>query len=90
MFSPRKKTANVLIISHAEEDIMARKVAASEILQHNKRGDVWIVVEREVYDITQFAPEHPGGQESTFQPSTALGNGVSTLDTLCSRAFSYI
>lgn len=45
---------------------MARKVAASEILQHNKRGDVWIVVDGEVYDITQFAPEHPGGQESTF------------------------
>jgi L-lactate dehydrogenase (cytochrome) len=45
---------------------MARKVAASEILQHNRRDDVWIVVDGEVYDMTEFAPEHPGGQESTF------------------------
>ncbi|KAK1255406.1 hypothetical protein MKX08_009401 [Trichoderma sp. CBMAI-0020] len=46
---------------------MARKVAASEILQHNKRGDIWIVVDGEVYDITQFAPEHPGGQEIIYK-----------------------
>lgn len=66
---------------------MARKVAASEILQHNKRGDVWIVVDGEVYDMTEFAPEHPGGQTSTSQPPTALGNSFSTLDIHCSRAF---
>lgn len=45
---------------------MVRKVATSEILHHNKSGDVWIVVDGEVYDMTEFAPEHPGGQESTF------------------------
>lgn len=45
---------------------MARKVATLEVLQHNKRGDVWIVVDGEVYDMTEFAPGHPGGQESTF------------------------
>ncbi|RFU81191.1 hypothetical protein TARUN_1037 [Trichoderma arundinaceum] len=42
---------------------MDKKVATSEVLQHNKRDDVWIVVDGEVYDMTEFAPEHPGGQE---------------------------
>jgi L-lactate dehydrogenase (cytochrome) len=45
---------------------MARKVTTLEILQHNKGDDVWIVVDGEVYDMTAFAPEHPGGQESKF------------------------
>ncbi|KAH6604575.1 hypothetical protein Trco_006282 [Trichoderma cornu-damae] len=42
---------------------MARKIATGEVRQHNKRDDVWIVVDGEVYDMTEFAPEHPGGPE---------------------------
>ncbi|KAL7810333.1 FMN-dependent dehydrogenase domain-containing protein [Trichoderma aethiopicum] len=42
---------------------MARKITTREILQHNKLDDVWIVVDGEVYDMTVFAPEHPGGAE---------------------------
>lgn len=45
---------------------MAREVATREIVQHNKPDDVWIVVDGQVYDMTEFAPQHPGGQESTF------------------------
>ena len=45
---------------------MARKITTQVILQHNKLDDVWIVVDGEVYDMTEFAPEHPGGAESTF------------------------
>lgn len=45
---------------------MARKVTTREVTLHNKRDDAWIVVDGEVYDMTEFAPEHPGGPESTF------------------------
>lgn len=45
---------------------MTRKVSTQEVSQHNKRDDTWIVVDGEVYDMTEFAPEHPGGQESEF------------------------
>jgi hypothetical protein len=29
--------------------------------QHNKEGDLWIVVDSRVYDLSKFAAMHPGG-----------------------------
>lgn len=43
---------------------MARKVSTREISQHARQDDIWIVVNGRVYDVTGFAPEHPGGSES--------------------------
>lgn len=43
---------------------MARKVSATEILQHAREDDIWIVVNGRVYDVTAFTPAHPGGSES--------------------------
>lgn len=43
---------------------MTRKVPVSEVLQHSKADDTWIVVDGNVYDMTDFAPSHPGGPES--------------------------
>ncbi|KAK1247484.1 hypothetical protein MKX07_002393 [Trichoderma sp. CBMAI-0711] len=40
-----------------------RKITTVEILLHNKLDDVWTVVDGEVYDMTEFAPDHPGGAE---------------------------
>ncbi|KAL7933268.1 FMN-dependent dehydrogenase domain-containing protein [Trichoderma chlorosporum] len=42
---------------------MARKVSTQEVTQHNKRDDAWVVVDGEVYDMTDYALEHPGGPE---------------------------
>src|SRR5882757_3102597 len=38
-----------------------RKISVSEISSHNTDTDCWIVVDGQVWDITKFAPEHPGG-----------------------------
>jgi L-lactate dehydrogenase (cytochrome) len=38
-----------------------RKISINEISSHNKDTDCWIVVDGKVWDITNFAPEHPGG-----------------------------
>ncbi|KAL9089902.1 MAG: hypothetical protein Q9159_002259 [Coniocarpon cinnabarinum] len=38
-----------------------RLVSAEEIRNHASSDDCWIVVDKEVWDITSFAPEHPGG-----------------------------
>mmetsp|Transcript_11754 Transcript_11754/g.16311 ORF Transcript_11754/g.16311 Transcript_11754/m.16311 type:complete len:96 (-) Transcript_11754:117-404(-) len=35
----------------------------SEVANHNKRGDCWIIYRRKVYDVTNFLDEHPGGEE---------------------------
>ncbi|KAI8814746.1 microsomal cytochrome b5 [Cladochytrium replicatum] len=35
----------------------------ADITAHNKRKDIWLVIEGKVYDITKFLDEHPGGEE---------------------------
>ncbi|XP_064858974.1 acyl-CoA Delta-6 desaturase-like [Oncorhynchus nerka] len=32
-----------------------------EVLRHCHRGDQWLVIDRKVYNITQWAKRHPGG-----------------------------
>lgn len=46
---------------------MSRTISANEIILHNKSDDIWIVVNGNVYDMTEFAPDHPGGPESEFK-----------------------
>jgi cytochrome b involved in lipid metabolism len=55
---------------------MAKKVSVAEIRQHGIQEDVWIVVNGEVFDMTEYAPEHPGGEESksTLMPHALCHN----------------
>ena len=32
-----------------------------EVSRHNKHGDVWIIIDNYVYDVTDFLSIHPGG-----------------------------
>ncbi|KID82907.1 mitochondrial cytochrome b2-like protein [Metarhizium guizhouense ARSEF 977] len=48
---------------------MTRKVSVSEVLQHSSPESAWIVVDGNVYDMTDFAPSHPGGPEIIHQYS---------------------
>ncbi|KAI0534628.1 mitochondrial cytochrome-like protein b2 [Xylaria digitata] len=38
-----------------------RLVSVEEVLAHQTLDDLWLVVEGVVYDLSEFAPEHPGG-----------------------------
>lgn len=40
----------------------AKQYTMEEVNKHNRRGDVWIVVQNKVYDLSSFADEHPGGR----------------------------
>ncbi|KAE8153167.1 FMN-dependent dehydrogenase-domain-containing protein [Aspergillus avenaceus] len=42
---------------------MKKTIPAPEIAEHNTPSDMWIVVHGRVYDVTAFAPEHPGGAD---------------------------
>ncbi|KAK2753298.1 hypothetical protein FQN55_003427 [Onygenales sp. PD_40] len=34
-----------------------------EILKHNNKDSCWVIVHGKAYDVTDFLPEHPGGQK---------------------------
>lgn len=35
---------------------------AEEVLKHDSPDDVWVVVNKKVYDVTKFYRSHPGGE----------------------------
>jgi len=38
-----------------------------EIQKHNTKESLWLVIDKKVYDITVFAPEHPGQIEALLK-----------------------
>jgi cytochrome b involved in lipid metabolism len=36
-----------------------------DVGQHNSQSDMWIAIGRDVYDVTKFKTEHPGGEKGT-------------------------
>ncbi|KAI4328422.1 hypothetical protein L6164_020779 [Bauhinia variegata] len=37
-------------------------VTAEELKRHNKPGDLWISIQGKVYDVSEWAKQHPGGE----------------------------
>jgi len=46
---------------HISQAPSKRKYTWGEIKQHNSFSDCWIVVHGKVYDVSRWAPKHPGG-----------------------------
>ncbi|KAI9248255.1 FMN-dependent dehydrogenase-domain-containing protein [Phascolomyces articulosus] len=44
-----------------------KTILLSEVAQHDKEDDLWIILHGKVYDLTQFLPEHTGGQHVILQ-----------------------
>jgi hypothetical protein len=42
---------------------MAKTLNASDVASHNKATDLYIIVDEDVYDLTKFQDEHPGGKK---------------------------
>ncbi|KAF9268554.1 hypothetical protein L218DRAFT_917391 [Marasmius fiardii PR-910] len=40
-----------------------RKLSGKEVAQHNSRESCWIIVHGNVYDVTEFLDDHPGGSK---------------------------
>ncbi|EQL37893.1 acyl-CoA dehydrogenase [Blastomyces gilchristii SLH14081] len=34
-----------------------------EVSSHNKDGDMWVIIDQDIYDISKFQDEHPGGKK---------------------------
>ena len=42
---------------------MARRISKAEVMLHNKPEDAWLIIHGNVYEVTKWAAEHPGGPE---------------------------
>jgi cytochrome b involved in lipid metabolism len=50
-----------------------------DVSRHSTAKDLWIVIDKEVFDVTEFQAEHPGGERSelsTDRPRTASDETV--------------
>jgi cytochrome b involved in lipid metabolism len=43
---------------------MAQRFSKDDVAKHKTADDLYIVVDEDVYDLTKFADEHPGGKKS--------------------------
>ncbi|KIP05823.1 hypothetical protein PHLGIDRAFT_91676 [Phlebiopsis gigantea 11061_1 CR5-6] len=48
-----------------------RTFTTQEVAQHNKSGDLWIIIDAKVYDLSRFADMHPGGSGVLFASAIA-------------------
>ncbi|GAN09749.1 cytochrome b5-like [Mucor ambiguus] len=46
---------------------MSAIYSLSEVEKHNVKGDLWLVVEGKVYNVTTFAADHPGGERAIYE-----------------------
>lgn len=48
---------------------MSKRFSTADVAAHKTADDLYIVVDEDVYDLTQFADEHPGGKKSRVTQS---------------------
>ncbi|KAM3433605.1 hypothetical protein NHJ13734_006371 [Beauveria thailandica] len=56
-----------LAVHPVQQPKMAKKIPASEVRKHSSSDSCWIVVDGHVYDMTSFAPTHPGGAQIIYR-----------------------
>lgn len=45
---------------------MAKTFSKEDVSTHSKPDNLWIIIDEDVYDLTKFQDQHPGGQKSMF------------------------
>ena len=56
-YASEKRHLEISGLCHAEDKIYE----LADLKGHSKEEDCWLVIDGEVYDVTTFLDEHPGG-----------------------------
>jgi cytochrome b involved in lipid metabolism len=48
---------------------MSKRFSTADVAAHKTADDLYIIVDEDVYDLTKFADEHPGGKKSMISQS---------------------
>jgi cytochrome b involved in lipid metabolism len=51
---------------------MSKTFSTADVASHNSASDLYIIVDEDVYDLTKFQDEHPGGKKSMSPPVPRL------------------
>lgn len=55
---PEVKSATIV-----KMDNISKKITKEEVAKHNSEQSCWVIVDKSVYDVTNFIPQHPGGKD---------------------------
>ncbi|KAF8578684.1 Flavocytochrome c [Ramaria rubella] len=62
--SEEKKTAGGEEKNSGAASGGSKEYSVDDVAKHNKKDDVWVIVNGQVLDVTKFLPEHPGGEKA--------------------------
>ena len=54
-------------IPKVSANLVSKVYDMKEVAMHNTPQDMWLVVNNDIYDVTGFQHEHPGGSKSRWQ-----------------------
>lgn len=69
-----------------EKKTMSAKFTSSDVARHASRDDCWIIFEQQVFDVTSFIAEHPGGDailQAAGRDATEMFRDVGHSEGIC-------
>jgi succinate dehydrogenase/fumarate reductase flavoprotein subunit len=61
---PKPQESGNELAKSKSSDAETRQVSVGDLAQHNTPEDCWVAIHGVVYDLTEFAEEHPAGPDS--------------------------
>lgn len=58
-------------MSSQEQPVQRKQIKADDVAKHNKKGDLWVIVDSLIYDLSKFAAMHPGGESVLLDEEVA-------------------